>query len=407
MSQHSADASLLGYYFQGMYALVKLLDANDYDRISIETFDDVYLEGNVKTLYQLKHSLDSSVKLNEKNDGLWKTIRIWAKMVEEEEVDETNFFIFVTPLQIDESSPLTKLSKNDSDRSTVVDALLKEAKRVSSRREVAKSKQEVLPYKTRWPGCEAYLSLNPEQRNNLINKITIHPNNFNIKGIPNEVTERIKNTVPLGIRPKLVERLIAWWDRRVVLGLLNEASRDISKNELINYIVSLVKELSDDNLTDDFGDRNEEADVSGELGGYMEAQIDLVNGGEPRKKRAAVARWQARNQREKWLDDDLINGLELKKLDKRLINLWDDYFQTMKFDLDGEEEKVLSDKGLSLLDWSHRKAYQEIIPVREGWRQPYLVQGSYQQLAEDLKVGWHPEFEERLKNSSTNEEGEE
>lgn len=120
-----------------------------------------------------------------------------------------------------------------------------------------------------------------------------------------------------------------------------------------------------------------------------------------------MARWQARNQREKWLDDDLINGLELKKLDKRLINLWDDYFQTMKFDLDGEEEKVLSDKGLSLLDWSHRKAYQEIIPVREGWRQPYLVQGSYQQLAEDLKVGWHPEFEERLKNSSTNEEGEE
>ncbi|WP_347549022.1 ABC-three component system protein [Pseudalkalibacillus hwajinpoensis] len=406
MSQHSADASLLGYYFQGMYALVKLLDANDYDRISIETFDDVYLDGDVKTLYQLKHSLNSGGNLNEKNDGLWKTIRIWAKMVEKEEVDEATFFIFVTPLLIDENCSLTELSKNDSNRSRVVDDLLMEAKRVAGKRKIAKSKQEALPYKTRWPGCEAYLSLCPEQRVDLVNKITIHPNNFNIKDIHNEVTLKIKNTVPLGIRPKLVERLIEWWDRRVVLGLLNEASRDISKHELIQYIVTLVNELSEENLTDDYGDRNEEADILGELGGNMEAQIDLVNGGKSRKKRAAVARWQARNQRERWLDDDLINGIELKKLDKRLINVWDDYFQTMKYDLEDEDENVLAENGRSLLDWSHRKAFQEVIPVREGWRQPYLVQGSYQQLAEDLVVGWHPEFDEILKKNSSNQEGE-
>ncbi|WP_368298402.1 ABC-three component system protein [Cytobacillus firmus] len=407
MSQHSADASLLGYYFQGMYALVKLLDANDYDRISIETVDDVYLDGNVKTLYQLKHSLDSNGKLNEKNDGLWKTIRIWAKMLEKDEVDETTFFIFVTPLRIDESCSLIDLSKNNSNRGKVVDDLLIEAERVAVKRELARSEKKDIPYKKRWPGCEAYLSLSPEQRIDLVNKITIHPNNFNIKDIHNEVNVRIKNTVPLGIRSKLVERLIEWWDRRVVLGLLNEASRDISKNELIQYIVILVNELSDENLTDDYGDRGEEAEILGELGGNMEAQIDLVNGGIARKKRAAIARWQARNQRERWLDEDLINGIELIRLDKRLINVWDDYFQTMKFDLDGEEEKVLSDNGRSLLDWSHRKAYQEVTPVREGWRQPYLVQGSYQQLAEDLKVGWHPHFNERLKKPSAKQEGEE
>lgn len=407
MTQHSAEASLLGYYFQGMYALVKLLDANDYDKISIETFDDVYLEGNVKTLYQLKHSLNNSGKLNEKNDGLWKTIRIWANMLKKEEVDETNFFIFVTPLQIDETCSLTELSKNQSDRSKVVSALLTEAERVAHKRELAKSKKNDLPYKTRWLGCEAYLSLSSDQRVNLVNKITIHPNNFNIIDIPNEVTMRIKNTVPIGIRLKLVERLIAWWDRRVVLGFLNEASRDISKHELIQCIVTLINELSDENLTDDFGDRDEEADIAGELGGNMEAQIDLVNGGPARKKRAAVVRWQARNQRERWLDDDLINGIELIKLDKKLINLWTDYFHTMKFDLESEEEKVLSDNGRLLLDWSHRNAYQEISPVRESWRQPYLIQGSYQQLAEDLKVGWHPQFNERLNKALSNKEDKE
>lgn len=404
MGQHSADASLLGYYFQGMYALIRILDANDYDRISIETLDDVYLEGNVKTLFQLKHSLTGKGKINEKSDGLWKTIRIWANMLKEEEIDEDTFFIFVTPLEIDANSSLTKLSENNSDRTQVMKALLLEANRVSTTRELAKTKKEKLPYNTRWPGCDAYLSLNPEQRINLVNKITIHPNNFNIKDIHKEVTAKVRNTVPIGIRPKLVERLISWWDRRVVLGLLNEASRDISKTELIQYIVTLIHELSEENLTDDFGERAEEADIPGELGGMMEAQIDLVNGGESRKKRAAVARWQARNQRDRWLEDDIINGIELIQLDDRLIRQWDDYFQTMKHDFDGEEEKVLTDEGRSLLDWSHRKAHIEVMPVRVGWRQPYLIQGTYQQLAEDLKVGWHPHFEDRLKKSSFNKE---
>lgn len=406
MSEHSAEAPLLGYYFQGMYALVKLLDANDNDRVSIETCDDVYIEGNIKKLYQLKHSLNSKGKINEKNDGLWKTIRIWADMLRKEEVDETTYFIFVTTSPIDDECSLINLSNNDSDRNLVVENLLVEANRVAEARELAASKEETLPFKTRWPGCEAYLSLNVEQRTNLISKISIQSDNYNIRDIPNEVAERIQNTVPVNIRLKLVERLIEWWDRRVVLGLINEASRDISKYDLIRQIVTLINELSDENLTDDFGELAEEADISGELGGNMEIQIDLVKGGEPRKRRAATTRWQARNQREKWLNDDIINGIELKKLDKRLINVWDDYFQTMKFDLREEEEKVLSENGRALLDWSHREAHKEITPIRKEWSQPYLVQGSYQQLAEDLKVGWHPEFSEKIAKLSTKKEEE-
>src|SRR5690606_26412566 len=142
MGQHSADASLLGYYFQGMYALIRLLDANDFDRISIETWDDVYLEGNVKTLFQLKHSLTGKGKINERNEGLWKTIRIWANMLKEEDIDVDTFFIFVTPLEIDANSSLTKLSEYNSDLIIVMEALLFEAIRVSTVSELAKTKKE-------------------------------------------------------------------------------------------------------------------------------------------------------------------------------------------------------------------------------------------------------------------------
>jgi hypothetical protein len=402
---HSADAAFLGYYFQGMYALVKLLDAEDNDQISIETEDDVYLEGKTKKLHQLKHSMEKKGNLSEKNDGLWKTIRIWSAKVKEQDFDETTYFIFVTPLGLDPSSPLLKLSVEESHRKEVVDTLIIEAKRVKEAREEAeKNKEKQIPFSTRWPGCESFLSLSPEQQESLVSKITILPNNFNIKDINNEVEERIKKIVPPKIRNLLVERLIEWWDRRIVLGLINETEREVKKIELTRQIFSIITELSEGHLPDDFSERDEEAVVEEELGGIMEAQIELVKGGNSRKKRAAIARWQARNQRDKWITDDLINGIELNKLDKRLVKSWKDLFEPIQEDFFGEGEDVLCKKGCYLLDWSHHKAHLEIAPIKVGWQHPFLVQGSFQQLAEEMEVGWHPDFQNRLATEEGSDE---
>lgn len=404
---HSADASFLGYYFQGMYALVKLLEAGDFDKVSIETEDDVSLKNPEEkriSLYQLKHSLGTKGNLTIKNDGLWKTIRIWSNIIKESENDEDTFFIFVTPLNINKENCLIKLSEEGSDRTDVINNLFEEAKRVLQEREKAILKKEkVLPYNTRAPGCEAFLGLTDNQRKNLANKMTIHPNSFNIKTVNEEVEKRIKNTVPIKMRKPLIERLIEWWDRRVVLGLLDKSPREIKKMELIQEISNIVNSLEDDTLPDDFSSKDEEVDVSDELGGVMEAQIDLVKGGPPRKRRAAVARWKARNQRERWIDDELSNILELNKLDDRLIREWKDRFEAMQYDFAGCDEDILCTNGRDLLDWSHLDASREVVPIRTNWSQPFLVQGSYQQLAEEMKVGWHPNYEKKINPTHSQE----
>ncbi|PRT29282.1 ABC-three component system protein [Bacillus wiedmannii] len=397
---HSADDSYLGYYYQGMYALVKLLEADDYDKVSIETADDVYLEGTEKRLYQLKHSLKVKGKLNVKNDGFWKTIRIWADLIRKNDVDEKTYFIFATPLILDESSSLKKLSISNSDKTEVVEELLCEAERVASERETARQMEEELPYKTRWPGCNAFMGLTANQKKQLINRITIHPQNFNVKEINKEIKKRVKNTIPIAIRDSLVERLIEWWDRRVVLGILNEVEREISKVELTQKIHNLYTGFCEESLPDDFSYRDDEVDVDAEIGGNMELQIDLVNGGNYRKRRAAIVRWQARNQREKWIDDDLLYSHDLNMFDKQLIRVWGDSFYPMKDDLEESPGSDLCKNGCALLDWSHKKAHLEIVPIRSNWKQPFLVQGSYQQLANELKVGWHPEYEEKFKRNS-------
>ncbi|WP_214797092.1 ABC-three component system protein [Exiguobacterium sp. s5] len=394
---HSADASFLGYYYQGMYALVKLLDAEDFDKISIETEDDVFLSGKSKTLYQLKHSLNSKGNLTEKNEGLWKTIRIWSDKLNNSETNESIYFIFVTPLGIKRSSLLIDFTFEKNNRSKLVKLLYMEATRVRNEREDAKLKGKIpLPHQTRAEGCNAFLSLSDTQRTELVNKITIHPNSFNLKQINSEVEKRIKNAIPIKIRKLLIERIIEWWDRRVVLGLLNEAEREIQKSELTQQIYNIYSQFQEDSLPDDYSDKDEEVDVEQEMRGMMEYQIDLVNGGTHRKKRAAIARWQAINQRDKWISQDVIHSAELNKLDKQLIKVWEDSFEPMRNDLFSENEETLCKEGCKLLDWSHQKAHLEIVPIRNSWKQPFLVQGTYQHLSDELKVGWHPNYIDRL-----------
>jgi hypothetical protein len=128
----------------------------------------------------------------------------------------------------------------------------------------------------------------------------------------------------------------------------------------------------------------------------MEQQIRLVDGGVARLMRAARARWRARNQRERWIADDAAMAAVIYEYDQHLLEEWEDKFGPMCDDcaiLGSDEHKKA---GLTLLDWAHSHAPLELRPIEEGWESNYLVQGSYQQLAEELTVGWHPKYRELL-----------
>ncbi|MNC57420.1 hypothetical protein D3C75_1070800 [compost metagenome] len=68
----------------------------------------------------------------------------------------------------------------------------------------------------------------------------------------------------------------------------------------------------------------------------------------------------------------------------------------MQDDLLEEPETLCKQKGLELLEWVHSDAHLHINPIRSEWKQHFLIHGSYQQMAEELKVGWHPKFKEML-----------
>ena len=283
-SNFEAADSSLGFYFQSGYSLVLLSRSSDDAVVSVETTDDVQLhDGATPVLAQLKHSIGKPAALNEKNDGLWKTIGNWISISDWHKY----LFVFVTCADLSENCDLASLCETGSDRDvdTAVGCLLAEAHRVVNTPTVDEARKGTdkvgFDYKVRRPACEAFLSLGEEKQQLLVRSLTFITSSFNAGEIEKELCDEFLKTEPGRYRLAIAERIIEWWDRRVAKALLQKAQREIAKTELLERLHEIRMEISEPNLPDDYGSVDPNlSDLSAELGGNMERQIELVDGGE-------------------------------------------------------------------------------------------------------------------------------
>jgi hypothetical protein len=390
--QHSASDSAIGYFYQCMYALLVLLDANDDARVSVETADDVTIEDGTTHLHQLKHSLKSGTPLTIRSDGLWKTIKVWCD--HGPQFDDQ--FILATCATVNDGDALKELIQIGVPRSEALVKLFDdEATRVRAARARPVAEGEAKPYPKRSPGCEAWLGLSPAGRQSFLSSIRLVPAIPNAADVPDLVAQKLRTCVLADVRQRLVERLLEWWDRQVILSMLKRRDRRLSKAELLAQIERLIIDHSHRGLPDDVAGLIPD-DLDAEMSGIMARQIELVAGGKPRIKRAAVARWRVRTQREKWLADDPSIAPELDRYESNLMEKWEDRFGPMQHDCAAADEAECRRRGLQLLDWSHLGAHQEVQPIRPLFTAEYLVPGSFQQLADEKRIGWHPKYRDLL-----------
>ncbi|WP_149495415.1 ABC-three component system protein [Roseiconus lacunae] len=393
-SNFEAADSSLGFYFQSGFSLVLLSRSSDEAVVSVETTDDVQLhEGTTPVLAQLKHSTGKPPALNEKNDGLWKTIGNWISISDWHKY----LFMFVTCADLADGCELSSLLEKTPDRNvdSALACLLAEAKRVIETPTVAEAEKlkdvTGYDYKIRRPACQAFLDLSEKKRKLFVRRLTLVPSSFNAGDIKEQLLKAFLHTEPRRNRAEIGERIIEWWDRRVARALLEKSPREISKSELLERLAEIRVVVLGHGLSDVYGDRGPK-DLSAEMGGNMERQIQLVNGGNYRIERAARERWRARNNRKHWMDESLAFADELKEYNKVLIEEWRDRHAPMAHDVSELDSTDQESRGLELLDWSHKSAYTEVPSFKPGLNVPSLVRGTYQQLAEELLVGWHPDY---------------
>jgi hypothetical protein len=184
--------------------------------------------------------------------------------------------------------------------------------------------------------------------------------------------------------------LIEWWDRQIVYSLCGKRDRVISRAELQQQISVVVGDIEQDRILPDFETVSAPGDYHPD--GMLARQIHLVEGQSSDHAKALREEWKAREQRSKWLNEKLSMAAVIDEYDRVLEEHWSDRHCQIVESCAELEHKQKCTWGLKILRWTHEEAPNIVRPIAPGWNAPYYVRGSYQVVAINLKVGWHPDY---------------
>jgi hypothetical protein len=394
---HSADAAALGFWYQSFYALRILVTLTTDDAaIGIEQLDDIELKADGQTLlYQLKHSISAApAPITLKSTSLWRTMKVWIDALPSLSLADTTLHL-VTVAEISVDSALMALTDPGADRSDLVTAMTTEANRVMEAREVAAKANNAPPYADRFNGCAAFLDLSESERLNLLRRVQIRPNSPTVAEVEQEIAGHFHFVLPEH-RQTVASRLIEWWDRQIVYSLCRERECVITRTELQAQIMAIVADLEQGKLVPEFETISHPEDYQPDS--MLARQIALVKGKPFDLERAIREEWKAREQRARWLANSPAMATRITEYDHVLREHWADRYAEIVDGCTALHDDAKCASGLNLLRWTHNDAPTTVRPIAEGWGAAYYVRGSYQVLAINMKVGWHPEYEKLLED---------
>ena len=204
-----------------------------------------------------------------------------------------------------------------------------------------------------------------------------------------ELNRAIYHAVRPGWRAAFLERLEEWWYRRCLHSLFDQpSSRPILSEDLVAKEADLREHFTEDNLPVD-QIPVDKLDRDAYENAVFVQQLRLINLGMPRVMRAMRDYYRAFTQRSRWLRSKLLVPGELGEYEEKLKEAWEIRFERMT-DILGEDatEQAQRDAAEALYAW----AETETIPIRRDFNEGFMVRGSYHILADNRRVGWHPEF---------------
>ena len=384
---HSAAGSLLGYLYQVEVALIELIKQSRGRgeprlSLSIERFDDVSfdVQGDPHEILQTKHV--SSKSMSDASTDLWRTIKVWLDLSEGAvEIDQVVFSL-ITTSNAPESSAAAYLRANPQERD------VDKAERILERVAVDFGNKDHATY------YEAYLRMDRAQRKRLLERVLILDGAQPILNIEDELRELLWHATDSAHHDKLLTGLLGWWYRRVVLHLTDTEDSGILADELDLAIGDLRERLLTDDLHLEVNPEIEEMELEGltEEDRVFVQQLKLLSLDSPALADALLNYKRAFQQRSEWVRKHLVSPGELERYERQLIEEWKFFFALIE-NMGGSEED-LQEAGLKL----YKDVQTLTIFIRERARYPWIMRGSYHMLADELRVGWHPQFVQRLRD---------
>ena len=374
MEIYDASAPALGYLYQIRYALFislkKMQEVNDTDDcyISIESVDDISFENGDDPLevIQTKHHTNKG-NLSDRSPDIWKTVRIWSELILNEP-DQEFFFTLVTTQSFTPGSLISKLGIESESRDV--------NRALSTMKEISKETSNVTNSKS----YNAFNTLDKWQQKKLVHSIYSVGNTPNILEVEKLIKKKIRLSASLNHIDAFTSRLEGLWFKRVI-NLFNSDDVAIPMAELVSYIDELRHQFLPTNLPDDFGDKEPEEAYYADHESYVFVeQLRLIDAPDSVLKIAILNFYRAFEQRSRWSREGLVKPGEIAK-----------YLNILK-----EEWTHIN----SFVEWkneSPRDLYEQCQnngakPIRPEFKSSFVARGSYHDLANEMKIGWHPDY---------------
>lgn len=388
--QFEASASALGYLYQFAKALHLCIEQSMGGpgwSVAVEGADDIEKHaGSLTELLQLKQRAEG-VRLTDSAPDLWKTLRIWCLAASTGQVSlpETSLLLMTTA-ELPEGTAGYRLQPRASghrDEEAAL-ALLQKARAASKNDDLTKA----------FEAFDALNSAGGPGQSALLARIDVIGGAPRIDEVRDTMLGHARLVVGDNLAKPFLTRLEGWFYDRVIEQLQTKGGAPVTGEEFDQAFSELRHQFGPDNLPidPDIAQREPEPEESADK--TFVRQLDLIGVGGERIHLAIRDYVRAFDQRSRWSEEKLLRVGELGAYERRLVEEWRARFADMREELGNEAtEAEMKREARQIYRWVDRDARAQI---RAGLEEVFIPKGSYHMLADELKVGWHPDFTARL-----------
>jgi len=377
-SKYSAPGQYLGYALQSLRLCYHLLHCPPGAQVSLEYIEDVavhYSDG-----FQLLEQDKSALKQNPISDwadDLWKAVAHWLKGIQAGEIDpaSTAFRVYVTPVHEGE-----------------IAAALNTATTMEEVRILAAQISAALSKKKKLPSCQAhvraFLDASDEERFALVSRLKIDSRDADplaalrsvlALAVPEKLMESVCRYL-LGNAKDRADRLIREGRPAIISG--DEFKRNLHAFMQSNNLPGYLKALSA------LPEPSQIDEVISTRPKFIR-QLELIEAQNEQFVRAASDFLRTSADKALWAEaGDIFEGA-LDDWDEDLVRR----HEFIRAEIEDTHENVRPEaKGR--LTYNRCGALRAPLAGRDV--PGHFVHGSFNALAEDLRLGWHPNFKELL-----------
>jgi hypothetical protein len=389
ISPFSAADSAIGYLYQVrvalLWALRRLKSGSDFV-VSLETLDDVTFEtknGKPEELLQTKHHRNREAVLADASVDLWKSLRVWFEGYAAKTIPLGTELHLLTTGKAPEGSIAAHLRSDCRD----VDAALK---RLEATAQSSESKVNA-------PAYAVFLNTLATERKELIESVVVLDAAPTIMDLDGALKTEVFWAVERKYHDTFLERLEGWWLRRSLKQLASCAVEDrILAAEIEAQMADLREQFKQDSLPIDddlLAFDLDEATQAAHANSKFVLQLEIIAAGKKRIAAAVRDYYRAFEQRSRWLRNDLLLVGDLSRYERKLLEEWELVFEGVKDDFGANTAEEAKQKAaLEILKWAERVS----LPIRPNVMEPFVTRGSLHMLADEVRLGWHPDFRDRL-----------